>query len=152
MPIFRQLARRRGTLVDVGCGPGRAAQKLSDARWQVWGMDFAENCLDDGVEIPFLRQDITRKWPQDFDYAYCCDVMEHLPPQKVDRALKRIVAHVERAFFSIHFGPDNFGQTVGHPLHLTIQPFAWWRDKLREYGELRDARDLLGMGTFYLVQ
>jgi hypothetical protein len=66
----------------------------------------------------------------------------------VDKVLDNIAQHVDRCFFSIHFGPDHFGQVVGHPLHLTVKPFEWWVVKLAQFGTVKQARDLLGMGVF----
>lgn len=150
LPIFRQIVKKRGTLLDIGCGTGRAGEKLNDGGWQVTLMDFAENAPE--VQLPFIRQCLWSRWgSQRWDYGYCCDVMEHLPPEKVNAALKNIFAHCDNVFFSIHFDEDQFGAVIGHPLHLTVQPFTWWRDKLGEYSTVKDARDLIGMGTFFCV-
>lgn len=150
LPIFRQLVRKRGTLVDIGCGTGRAAKALDKGGFKATLMDFAHNAPE--VVLPYVQCNIFGKWPdRRWDYGYCCDVMEHLPPEKVDKALKNIFEHCDKVFFTIHFGQDNFGAAIGHPLHLTVQPFTWWRDKLREYRTLKDARDLIGMGVFYCV-
>ncbi len=43
LPIFKSIARRRGTLVDIGCGTGRAGQHLADAGFDVTLLDFARN-------------------------------------------------------------------------------------------------------------
>jgi hypothetical protein len=53
------------------------------------------------------------------------------------------------AFFSISFNQDVMGEMIGEPLHLTVQPFTWWRDTFRELGTLYEARDILGEGIFY---
>ena len=155
LPLFRQLVRKRGTLIDLGCGTGRAGAELAEAGFEVTLMDFADNCLDFKVKqkgLPFIRGNLWSPWKGAgrFDYGYCCDVLEHIPPDKVDKVLRRIFAHCDRVFLNIHFGPDNFGKVVGHPLHLTVQPFVWWLAKLGEYGDVRDARDLLGMGAFFV--
>jgi SAM-dependent methyltransferase len=138
-----------GTLADIGCGTGRAGVRLSGT-FDVTLIDFAKNALDPGIDLPFIRADITRHIPGMYDYGYCCDVMEHIEPRKVDKTLKNILAACKSVFFSIHFGPDNFGRLVGHPLHLTQECFVWWRDKLKLFGELKDARDFLGYGVFYV--
>ena len=100
----------------------------------------------------FIHSNLWSKWHGPFDVGYCCDVMEHLPPEKVDAVLKRIFKNCESCFFSIHFGEDSFRKVVGHPLHLTVKPFSWWLDKLKEYGTVNDARDLIGMGSFYVAR
>jgi hypothetical protein len=47
--------------------------------------------------------------------------------------------------------PDHFGAQIGHPLHLTVQPFEWWVAKLGEFGTVKNARDLIGEGAFDVV-
>jgi SAM-dependent methyltransferase len=151
LPIFRSLVRKRGTLIDLGCGTGRAGQALFESGFDVTLMDFADNCVEER-ELPFLKQNLWSRWPdRTWDYGYCCDVMEHIPPEKVEPALEQIFKHCHRVFFSVHFGEDGFGELLGERLHLTIQPFVWWRDLFGEYGTVKDARDLIGMGTFYVV-
>lgn len=147
IPVFRQLARKKGTLLDIGCGTGRAGNKLNELGWKVTLLDFADNAPE--VDLPFLNKSLF-DIEGEYEYGYCCDVMEHLSPRRVNKALKTITSHVKNAFFSIHFGPDNFGNVIGHPLHLTVKPFTWWRDKLKEYGKLKDARDCIGIGYYYV--
>jgi len=87
----------------------------------------------------------------DYDYAYCCDVMEHIPTEYVMLTLQNIMNTCrEGAFFYICLVPDGFGKIIGAPLHLTVKPFIWWRDKLAELGEVVDARDLLTNGMYYV--
>jgi SAM-dependent methyltransferase len=154
LPIFKQLVRKyEGTLIDLGCGTGRAGDQLSELGFQVTLLDFADNCLDYQIkkkEHPFIVSNLWGNWKGRWDYGYCCDVMEHMPPEKVDSVLKKISKNCGKCFFNIHFSDDNFGKLVGHPLHLTVKPFLWWLDKLREFGEVKNARDLIGMGSFFV--
>lgn len=152
LPFARGFFRKPGTLVDIGCGTGRAGVELAK-KHDVTLMDFIPDAVDEFVTLPFVRQNLWARWPRRrWDYGYCCDVLEHMPPERVDAVLANIRKHCTRkVFFSIHFEQDQFGAIVGHPLHLTVKPFVWWRDKLREYWTLHDARDLIGMGAFYCV-
>lgn len=152
--LFRDMVRKRsGTLVDLGCGTGRAGAGLSTLGFEVTLMDFASApALDEGAQaLPFIDRNLCGHWDkQTWDWGYCCDVMEHLPTVQVHPVLQLMSEHCRQLFFTIHFGPDHFGKIVGHPLHLTVKPFSWWRDSLRLYGRLVEARDLLGMGAFRL--
>lgn len=146
LPLFRQMVKRKGTLIDIGCGCARATQHLEDEGHTVTGIDFVDARETD---VPFQHADITNPLPLTADVGYCCDVMEHIPEEDVDKVLQNIMAATTRTFFSISFEHDHYGAvTVGHPLHLTVRPFTWWRDKLKEFGELKEARDLIGMGVF----
>jgi hypothetical protein len=121
------------TLIDWGMGCGRAAAKLEALGFKVTGIDIAENCRDEGVTVPLVVAPIWAP-PSDFiaaDYAFCTDVLEHLPPDKVDASLD-VIRQCTRvaAFFQVGCFPDSYGDIVGEDLHLTVQPVAWWQEKL----------------------
>lgn len=124
----------RTKIVDFGCGTGRATQRLKDMGYEVLGVDIAPNALDDGVSIPLC---LATLWdlPTSVsgEFGYCCDVMEHIPPEKVDDALASIVRAVPRAYFRISYHPDAFGRHIGGPLHLTVRPEEWWRETLARH-------------------
>lgn len=148
LPLFKQMVRGRGTLIDIGCGTGRASQKLADMGWTVTMLDHV--AVKGRPKLPFIKATVWNDWRVDdgFDQGFCCDVMEHIPPEMVDRTLDNIMWYCHRVFFSINFLPDHFGGQVGHPLHLTVKPFEWWVEKLGEFGTVANARDLLGEGAF----
>ncbi len=60
--------------------------------------------------------------------------------------------HVARrgVFLSIALVPDEFGVWVGQPLHQTVQGFTWWRDRLNTLGTIKECRDLLTAGVYYV--
>ncbi len=93
LPLFRQVWRKRGTLVDLGCGTGRAGAKLADDGWDVTLLDFVDNSLDFKVKekkLPFVRANLWTDWKGDYDYGYCCDCMEHIPEEKLPELLDLI--------------------------------------------------------------
>ena len=153
-PLFKRMVRKHeGTLLDLGCGSGRVARKLYDLGFDVTLSDFVRVPLQhkETERLPFVKINIYGQWPKkNWDWVYCCDVMEHIPPERIDKSLSNIMSHCKQAFFSICFTPDHFGGEIGETLHLTVKPFVWWRDKLREYGKLTEARDLLRNGIFRL--
>lgn len=126
---------RPATVIDFGCGTGRLAHRLA-AFHSVTGVDFADNCLDAEVRaegrFPLV---VANLWDYrgSAEVGVCTDVMEHIPTEKVDAVLANIAASVQRAAFTISFVPDNFGRSIGQPLHLTVKPPAWWQTKLGEH-------------------
>lgn len=134
--ILDALQPSRGAkIIDFGCGCGRATQALSCQGYDVLGIDFAPNCLDPDIMVPFC---IANLWdlPKDIsgDFGVCCDVMEHIPPEKVDAVLANISKAVRsRIYFNISLRPDQCGAFIGQPLHLTVMPHTWWHAKLNEY-------------------
>lgn len=139
------------TLVDIGCGAGRAGLDFRKHGLQVMWTDLV-NVLD--PEVPKSRFIECPIWdcawhrPHGFDYGFCCDVMEHVPTEYTMLTIDRIARSCRTTWFVIHFEPDVMGQLIGKPLHLTVQPFTWWRDRIASLGNLVDARDLCGRGLF----
>lgn len=121
------------TILDFGTGTGRAAQQLQDMGYAVTGLDLAENCLDSGIDIPLVHAclwsmpDITAKW------GLCTDVMEHIPPEKVDEVLSGIAVRTDACYFAISVVHDNLGQLIGETLHMTVRSADWWHDTLKKY-------------------
>lgn len=122
-----------GMLLDFGCGSGKAAKALQNDGLDVVGIDHV-NALE--VDIPFTQAalwNLPNPVPSGMpaDYGICCDVMEHIPTHLVDAVLDGIARSVAGpVYFSISTVPDQFGSMVGKPLHLTVQPAAWWVEQL----------------------
>lgn len=122
-------------VMDFGCGTGRAAVELAKRGYQPVLVDFAGNCRDsEAMDLPFIEQDLTEPICTWAAWGYCCDVMEHIPPDDVGKVLWNISTAVENCFFRIETRPDSFGPAVlGMALHLSVYPDAWWLEKLRRY-------------------
>lgn len=148
------------TLLDIGAGNGAASVALAKRDLIVEGFDIVSDAWKANAETAqtFFHQgclwhslpafDFKRK----FDHGYCCDVMEHIPPQFVGLSIANALKSCERVFFSISFKRDVHGDAIRDRLHLTIESFSWWRDVLREVGTVLEARDLIGEGVFYVGQ
>jgi len=101
--------------------------------------------------LVFKKHDLEKPIPFHEVYGYCTDVMEHIPPDKVDRVLDHILKAAQHVFFSISTQEDNCGELIGETLHLTIESYGWWLKKFAE----RDAvihwsQELPGCAFFYL--
>lgn len=128
---------------DLGCGTGRGAAKIAK-RCKVVGFDFAANCLDANVSVEFVQHDLTRPVDRPLaDFAFCTDVLEHIPPEDVDAVLNNVLNSARRVYLAINNVADHYGQRIGETLHLTVQSFAWWREKLEALGARIDAEENL---------
>ena len=152
----QQIRPSKGRWIDFGTGTGRAALAMHRRGFDVTMIDIADNCLDAEVKKEIgNRLVIGNLWqPMDLPRApegYCTDVMEHIPEDHVDAVVKNALSLCDRVFFQICLREDHFGQVLGEHLHLTVKPFTWWLKRLQQYGEVRDGRDLINNGWFYVA-
>lgn len=125
----------KGPVIDFGCGTGRGGLALAKAGLDVTLTDFVSNCRDhEALWLPFLEFDLSKRCPLRAPYGYCCDVMEHLPPDQVDAVIANIMKSAAKVFFQIAIVPDTFGAVIGHELHLTVKPHDWWRATFERLG------------------
>lgn len=142
------------TLVDFGCGAGNAGLAFAEMGLDVTWVDLTDAGLM--PEVPrqrFFQQPLWERVRPSaaglkFDYGFCCDVMEHIAPEFTMLALANMIAACKVLWLQIALRPDAFGALVGEPLHLTVRPFVWWRDRLAALGQLAEARDLCADGLF----
>ena len=163
--VFDGLLRDRGedptrqTVLDAGCGSGKGALALAALGYQVTLCDLTPaGLIPEARALPFVEATLWSPLTARsalggaYDYVFCCDVLEHLPTVFVGLAVTRMLEVARKGLFvSVALGADNLGVWVGRPLHLTVQPFPWWRDHLNELGRVVEARDLLREGL-YLVE
>lgn len=165
VPAFLEMAGlktgKRQTVLDAGCGSGKGAVKLRDAGFEVTLADLTSaGLIPEAQDLPFLEMTLWDPVPtykrsllgRKYDWAYCCDVLEHVPPTFTMLVVSRLLeASRYGVFLSIALQEDNFGVWAGRPLHLTVQNFVQWRDQLNAIGRVKESRDLL-MNGLYLVE
>ena len=120
-------------MIDFGCGTGRGAQALRDMGMNVRAVDFAPNCLDPEVRVPFVQACLWDLPPMRAKWGYCTDVMEHIPTEKVIDVLQGIRDRVQGCYFSIATGEDDLGHIAGRKLHLTLMTAEQWAEVLGRY-------------------
>ncbi len=139
---------KKVSIIDLGCGAGEGGKALKELGFTT--MTFMDIVKVDKDLHPFICGCLWDKWGLGlkWEWGFCCDVMEHIPPEYVSLVLHRIRERTKRVFFSIAFVDDTCGEIIQEKLHLTIRSFKWWRDFLKEFGEVEDARDLGIQGIF----
>lgn len=127
------------TVLDFGCGTGRAAARIAREGFKVVGVDIAYNALDEAVagSFPFLVSAI-EDVPENVlfaDYSLCVDVLEHLPRDRLDKAIERIADCTYRlAFIRVaNFEENHGGPMIGEPLHLSLMDANGWQAALSEH-------------------
>lgn len=155
VPHFLRVVKpeKNSLLIDVGCGAGVAGLEFEKNGLRVNYLDITDSALDPDVNKDnFIKSPIWGNWKDAsyWDYGYCCDVMEHIHPEFVMLALDKIIDNCKLTWFTISNKPDSLGALIGKPLHLTVQPYLWWLERLELIGTVEDARDLCGQ-SFFLV-
>jgi len=137
----------KASVLDIGCGTGRASVYLAERGYNPTLMDFADNCRDpEALSFPFILHDISQPFNVSWRYGICCDVMEHIPPEQVETVLNNIATACADVFFRIEFEPDYFGPaTLGRPLHLSVHDEVWWSEELSKFWPVVDYK---GDGIF----
>jgi SAM-dependent methyltransferase len=133
------------SILDAGCGSGQVMEWLMThhpKEFRVHGFDIAANCLNPffaGRESEVLS--IGCLWdsediPKGFDAVFCTDVLEHIPPERVDAVMSNLRrAAGKAAFLGIALFEDGFGPVIiGSHLHLTVQPVEWWLERVQNAG------------------
>ena len=153
VPLFLQMiGPERGTILDAGCGSGKGALALKAAGFDVTMCDLtAEGLVPEAQDIPFTFRVLWHpSKPDAYDFAYCCDVLEHVPTQFTMLVVQQLLTTAKRVFIAVSNVQDINGAWVGQSLHQTVQPFTWWRDSFREIAKVVEARDLHETSAFLL--
>lgn len=145
-------------IIDVGCGRGALASSIGqDAEYL--GIDASEVATkgkDTCYQFDATKKSILDSFG-DFDLALCIDMLEHLTKDDLDEVIPKIVAASSVQVFSISCRPSNYKDANGDGLHLTVEDFGWWIDKISEYTtiqitETRDKELWLVCGSKDLIQ
>ena len=149
---FVQLAQPKpgDVVADLGCGTGRGGWAIKAMTGcSVLYVDFVDHCVHN-ANGSFVQADLTQPIPLSADISYCCDVMEHIPPEQVDAVLENVCNVAPRAFFQISLIPDDMGELIGQKLHLSVHEADWWLQKLEFYGRILHWEDHGNSAIFYL--
>lgn len=150
--VFLRHAKPKQTdvVADLGCGTGRGGLAIAEV-CEVVLVDFALNSRDEAAMcLPFVKADLRQHIPVKADFAYCCDVMEHIPPESVDEVLDNVFEVAPKVFFQISLVDDSLGFLIGQKLHLSVHPFEWWKEKLGARGKVRYWSDRGDTAIFYI--
>jgi 2-polyprenyl-3-methyl-5-hydroxy-6-metoxy-1,4-benzoquinol methylase len=131
VPHFLKRIQPPGTLIDLGCGPGRAGKELAAAGFDVTLFDLSPVSVDAGNALQFIEGNLWEMPPLGtFDYFYCTDVMEHIPPEYVERVFDNIAELTDKGgFFQIAM----FGHIVdGYVMHLSVHPREFWAEQINQ--------------------
>ena len=146
-PHWRCYDRIRNEIADFplyanfGCGSGLLDSKLLADFRLIRGIlvDHVSVLFDDvrqNPRITFHEASLFGDMPKfEAPFGVSTDVLEHIPPEQMDKALDNIHQRVERAFLQISMDPTSQKKAIqyGGHLHLTVEDEDWWLAKLRRH-------------------
>ena len=132
--IEKALKLKKGnTVLDVGCGTGRAAKELQEKGYSVTGIDIASNCLDyDSAHSFFFINSSAGDFRKTRRYngVYAINTLECLEKDELNRFLRTISKTTNKFVCSISEHPVVID---GEEIHKTVMPPFWWYYKLKKY-------------------
>ena len=150
------------SLIDFGCGTAIAAIPFLEAGFKVSLVDIAENCLNDNIRaLTFLSPELITfflapLWElpsslEKSDWIYCIDVLEHLPPERVDKSLREMAKKTKKGgALQVFLLDEEMGRKIGEKLHLTIRPLDWWLEKISCYWHIEEVYSIIA-GIRYCI-
>ena len=129
LDCFIELARGRGTIADIGCGPGHVARYLADRGARVMGIDLSPRMTQLAQrlspDIPFRQGDMLAL---DLDADALGGIVAfysviHVPPESVPRVMRefhRVLRPGGLALLSFHIGDEtrHLDEWWGKPVSL----------------------------------
>lgn len=118
----------KGRCLDIGCGDGVTMRTLNkDRHIHCHGVDITTDQLKDKTFI-YTAPAWDMLFPKnEFDFTFSTDVLEHLPPDKIEQTIYEI-ARVTRLKTIHQIATFKMGNE-----HLTVQPIEWWRQMFELY-------------------
>ena len=153
--LFLKLAQPEpgASVLDLGCGTGRASLKLHLAGLDVTLVDFTSNSRDVGAaHLRFFEWDLTEPMPFRAEYGYCTDVLEHIPPKDLRAVIANALASTPRLFIAVDTKPDLCGALINQRLHLSVMSHDEWLALLGEYGRIEFHAQSEDSSAFYVVR
>lgn len=125
LDIFRDKIIAATTIIDVGCGYNDFISAVRKYNWETGfraiGVDFAcpgADIFSDALSLPFKNKT--------FDILTSFDVLEHIDPANVERAILEFKRVSNQFIFSISYVKAHTAVPGVNNLHLTIRNERWW--------------------------
>lgn len=130
------------SVCDVGCGNGMFVNDMvSMGMKEVYGVDLVTVAMNlviknDGIEY---HDSVANNLPLEdnsVDLLTAFDVLEHIAPSEVESSLEEF-ARVSKKYMMFSISHRQSGEEhEGENLHLTVQPFDWWSEKISKHATL----------------
>ena len=132
--IFDKLmAEKPESFVEIGSARGYLVRRMEQQGILALGYDISDYCI--ATRVANVHQlDIAAEPTtcfvndKEFDLSFSISTLEHIPEDKLERAIKEIVRISKRGIHCISFNPNEQDKTV-----VSVQDKEWWENKFKEY-------------------
>lgn len=121
---------KKWKMLEFGCGTGYAVRELKKQGFDIIGQDITLNGIEGGKEG--FVESFLWKLPfkdNEFDFTYSTDVMEHIPPEMVEKAILEIYRVTRLKTFHAIAPFPHINQ--GFNFHLSVHPIKWWQEQFK---------------------
>jgi SAM-dependent methyltransferase len=141
MPFFAEVAEhivseiQPKTTLDVGCATGYLVEALRDRGVKAQGIDISDYAITNAREA--VRDycnvgSILEPFQQTYDLITCIEVVEHLPVEEAERAIRNLCDHTDDILFTST--PHHYGEDT----HFNVRPPEYWTELFARNGFYRD--------------
>ncbi len=119
-----------GSCLEIGCGVGATMDCLMDVGIESVGLDITlKGIIHRRHNLPVFEAPVWDMPFEDksFDFTFSTDVLEHIPPELVDRSIEEIIRVTK--IKTIH----QIACFDMHDDHLTVREISWWKEKFLKF-------------------
>ncbi len=117
-----QMLRENSTLLDVGAGRGETVNYALSRGLTAFGIEIVPELCNDHI----LNAPITDIPFDHVETVTCYDVLEHIPPNELEKGLDELFRVAKKQIYCTVSG--NEATRGDDTLHLSIHPVEWWVD------------------------
>lgn len=139
---FADVTRGRGTVCEIGCGPGHIARYLLQRGATIHGIDLSAEMVKVArrlnPDIPFQRGDMLDLGPTDLAGIVCFYTIIHLQRDDVPRALAQMHKALQpggRLLLSFHGGEGSLHRDEWYGKKVSLDVTMFERDEMARYLE-----------------
>lgn len=119
------------TVLDVGCAMGMLVGSLRERGVDASGIDLSDYAISkaDRRAVGHVRVgDLTEPLEGRYDLVTCVEVLEHIEPGLVDKAVSNLVTATDKILLSTT--PEDFREGT----HINVRPPAYWAALFADHG------------------
>lgn len=151
-PVDRTLAffwprytKQRPAVLDCGCGRGRISERVKHSSYV--GVDISSYQVEKNTRelgnktTHFIHGPITGLHDYQIghvDVAFSVDVLEHIPEEYAQDAVRVMCEKSETQIFSISCIPSFNTAEDGSNLHLNVKSPDWWLELIKKFTTVRE--------------